>query len=132
VARHEKSRPLPDIKGLKIIQTTAEAGGVVFYGVIDFRALSFPDLSMGETAARPLFLGGWECLRGQRSPVNKSEAKTSPFGFTELLKGSMKSTGLKSQMKENATPPGQYYCETVNNFHVSHLNPCTLESLNPS
>jgi hypothetical protein len=36
----------------KIIPTYFKADGVVFYGVIDFRALSFSYLSKGETAAR--------------------------------------------------------------------------------
>ena len=47
------------INGLKIILTFNEAGGVVFYGVIGFRVPFFPDLSMGETAARlPVLAGG--------------------------------------------------------------------------
>jgi hypothetical protein len=47
------------INGLKIKRTFPKAGGVVFYGVIGFRAPSFPDLSMGDTAARlPVLAGG--------------------------------------------------------------------------
>ena len=80
------------IKGLKVIMTSAEAGGVVFYGVIDFSAPSFPDLAMGETAACPLSFSGWECGGGKGPPW------ISP----------KKRPALKSQTEENATPPSPY------------------------
>jgi len=54
------------------------AGEAGFSGVIGERALSFPDLSTGETAARPLIFSGRECGGGKVSPVDKSEEKTSP------------------------------------------------------
>jgi hypothetical protein len=52
-----------------------------FSGVTGGRALSFHDLSMGETAAIPK--GGMR--RGQNSPVDKSSEKTSP-GASERKK----------------------------------------------
>ena len=67
----------------------------MFFGVIDFTALSFPGLSMGEIPPK-----AEECSGGKESPMVKSEEKTSPLGFTELLKGSMKSTGLKPQTEK--------------------------------
>ena len=86
------------INGLIVILTSPKAGGGVFYGVIDFRVPSFPDLSMGEAAARPLFLAGG----------NAEGAKVPPWISPK------KRPALKSQTEENATPPSQYYYETVN------------------
>ena len=51
----------------------------MIYGVIDFRALSFPDLSMGEIPPQ----AGAGMRREQRSPIDKSEEKTS----TEVTDG---------------------------------------------
>ncbi len=51
---------------------------MAFYGVIGFRALSFPDLSMGEIPPK-----AGECGRGKGSPVDKSGEKTS----TEVTDG---------------------------------------------
>ncbi|MBI4766680.1 MAG: hypothetical protein HY787_19140 [Deltaproteobacteria bacterium] len=87
------------INYLKIILTSSKAGGVAFFGVIGFRAPSFPDLSTGETAARPLVLAGG----------NAEGAKDPPWISPK------KRPALKSQTKKNATPPGEYYYETINN-----------------
>ena len=79
--------------------TSPKAGGVAFYGVIGFRAPSFPDLSMGETAARaPVLACG-----------NAEGAKVPPWISPK------KRPALKSQTEENATPPGKYYYETIKN-----------------
>jgi len=58
--------------------TIPKAGGVVFYGVIGWRATSFKDLLTGEAAARPQIDGGRECGGGKASPVDKSLEKTGP------------------------------------------------------
>ena len=91
------------INGLKIKRTFPKAGGVVFYGVIGFRAPSFcsqhplltptpsgrdpvSDLSMGEIPPK-----AGECGGGPGPPW------ISP----------KKRPALKSQTEENATPPGK-------------------------
>jgi hypothetical protein len=53
---------------------------------------------MGETAARPLFLAGG----------NAEGAKVPPWVSPK------KRPALKSQTEKNATPPGEYYYETIN------------------
>jgi hypothetical protein len=72
---------------LIIILASPKAGWVVFYGVIDFRVPSFPDLSTGEAAARPLFLAGG----------NAEGAKVPPWISPK------KRPALKSQTEKNAT-----------------------------
>ena len=107
----------PFINYLKIIPTSSKAGGVAFYGVIGFRALSFcsqqtlltptpsgrdpvSDLSMGETAARAPVLA-----------CGNAEGENVPPWISPK-----KRPALKSQTEENATLPGKYYYETTNYY----------------
>jgi hypothetical protein len=74
--------------------------GAVFSRVIGERAPSFPDLSTGETAARPLILAG-ENVEGAKYPPWISPKKRP---------------ARKPQTEENVASPGQYYNETVNKY----------------
>jgi hypothetical protein len=65
---------IPKFSLINYLTIISKAGGVVFYGVIDFRAPSFPDLSVGEAAARqPLLASGNE--EGAKVPPGISSKK---------------------------------------------------------
>ena len=69
-----------------------------FYDVMGERALSFPDLSLGETAARPLFFSG-RTAEGVKDPPRISPKKRP---------------ARKPQTEEKASLSSPYYYETLN------------------